>query len=201
MLLNLPEYNVSRETNVKLDAYLELLNRWQQTINLIAPSTVPDAKNRHFKDSLQIASLIPPDAKLIYDIGSGAGFPGLVLAATGLNIFLIESDQRKCQFLKSVSRETNIPVTIHNARVEAVDLLPPDFITARALAPLNKLLTLTEKWWSKNKKINLIFLKGVQIENEVSEARMLFDFNYSLYQSQTDINGRIILLTNIKRIP
>ncbi|PZP57503.1 MAG: 16S rRNA (guanine(527)-N(7))-methyltransferase RsmG [Micavibrio aeruginosavorus] len=200
MLLELPEINVSRETYEKIDIYKSLLEKWQKTINLVAPSTLPQAQIRHFDDSLQITELIPKDS-LIYDIGSGAGFPGLVLAITGIQVHLIESDQRKCQFLKTVSRETNIPVTIHNARVEAVNIPAPDILTARALASLEKLLEWTEKWWTENKKINLIFLKGFQIENEILEAQKEYSFDYSLYQSKTDENGRIIILTDIARIP
>lgn len=193
----LPETNVSRETSEKLDSYHALLLKWQKAINLVSPSTLSEAKIRHFEDSLQIAGLI---SGTVYDIGSGAGFPGLVLANFA-DVHLIESDQRKCQFLKTVSREANIPVTIHNARVENVDLNPPDFITARALASLDQLLLWTETWWSKNKKIKIVLLKGEKVEIEISEAKRLFNFEYELFQSKTDVNGRILILTDIVRIP
>ncbi len=202
MLLELPDLDVSRETLEKLDLYSHLLSKWQKTINLVSPFTLQNAKIRHFEDSLQLIGLIPNDTTLIYDIGSGAGFPGMVLASTvQAEVHLIESDQRKCQFLKTVSREANIPVTIHNARVEAVDLKTPDIITARALASLDKLLDWTQIWWSKNKKIKIILLKGEKILEEIETAQKAFNFKYSLYQSKTDLNGRIILLTNISRIP
>ena len=177
MLLNLPDFNVSRETSERLEIYQSLLVKWQKAINLVAPNTLKDAPKRHFEDSLQIVGLVSREAKLLYDIGSGAGFPGLVLAsAVEAEVHLIESDQRKCQFLKTVSREANIPVIIHNTRVEAVDIPAPDVITARALANLAQLLEWTEQWWSKNKKINLIFLKGIQVETEISEAQKSFNF-------------------------
>ena len=202
MLLNLPDFNVSRETSERLEIYQSLLVKWQKAINLVAPNTLKDAPKRHFEDSLQIVGLVSREAKLLYDIGSGAGFPGLVLAsAVEAEVHLIESDQRKCQFLKTVSREANIPVIIHNTRVEAVDIPAPDVITARALANLAQLLEWTEQWWSKNKKINLIFLKGIQVETEISEAQKSFNFEYALYQSKTDPDGRIIMLTSIDRIP
>lgn len=197
MLPDLPEAPVSRETSEKLDSYHAMLLKWQKAINLVSPSTLAEAKIRHFEDSLQIAGLV---SGKVYDIGSGAGFPGLVLANFA-DVHLIESDQRKCQFMKTVSREADIPVTIHNARVENVDLIPPDFITARALASLDQLLLWTEKWWSKNKKIKMVLLKGEKVEKEISEAKTLFNFEYELFQSKTDANGRILILTNINRIP
>lgn len=202
MLSDLPDFPVSRETLDKIDIYQALLPKWQKTINLVAPSTLADASKRHFQDSIQIAGLVSRESKRLYDIGSGAGFPGLVLAATlNTEIHLIESDQRKCQFLKTVSREANIPVIIHNARVENVDISAPDTITARALASLDRLLEWTEKWWAENKEINLIFLKGIQVETEISVAKKQYDFDYRLYQSKTDADGRIIVLTSIRRIP
>jgi len=123
------------------------------------------------------------------------------LASIGLEIHLIESDQRKCQFLKTVSREANIPVVIHNDRVENVNIPAPDIITARALASLDRLLDWTEKWWSENKEINLIFLKGEKAVAEIEQAQRLFSFDVQIFQSKTDKQGRILLLTCIKRIP
>lgn len=202
MPLNLPDFDVSRETSNKLDTYKSLLLKWQKTINLVSPSTLPDSDKRHFEDSLQLCGIVSRESKTVYDIGSGAGFPGLVLAsALNAEVHLIESDQRKCQFLKTVSREANIPVIVHNARVENVDIPAPDTITARALASLDQLLEWTEKWWTENKEINLIFLKGIQIETEISVAKKHYDFDYKLYQSKTDADGRIIVLTSVRRIP
>lgn len=111
----------------KIDAYERLLKKWQNTINLVGPSTLSEAKKRHFEDSLQLLKHIPVAAKTLYDLGSGAGFPGLVLAMAkpDLDVHLIESDARKCQFLKTVSRETETPVTVHNQRIESANLPLP----------------------------------------------------------------------------
>ncbi len=198
----LPEFPVSRETREKIHQYQLLLEKWQKTINLVAPSTISEAEFRHFEDSLQLAGLFASREAKIYDIGSGAGFPGLVLAAALNNkVELIESDQRKCQFLRTVSREADIPVVVHNDRVENVDLSPPDYVTARALASLTQLLEWTEKWWSKSNTMELIFLKGRQAEEEIAEARKTYSFSVDLYKSKTDPDARILRLTSIKRIP
>lgn len=199
MLLELPAIEIPADTQKKLDIYKQLLIKWQKAVNLVSPSTLAEAEQRHFLDSIQIASLVSREAK-IYDIGSGAGFPGLVLAAFGNHVELVESDAKKCQFMRNVSREANIPAVIHNSRIESVDLPSPDTVTSRALADLTNLLNFTEKWWLKNKKINLIFLKGGSIEEEICIAREKFKFEMDIYQSLTNVNGRILKLTNIQRI-
>lgn len=202
MLLDLPEVNVSCETTKKLLIYESLLFKWQKAINLIATSTMNEASQRHFQDSIQISSIVSHETKTAVDLGSGGGFPAMVLAANRSEIeyHLIESDQRKCQFLSNVSREAIIPVIIHNERVENVDINMPDLITARALANLHKLLEMTEKWWSVNPLVTMIFLKGHQADIEIIEAQKDFSFDIELYQSKTDVNGRILKLTKIKRI-
>ena len=188
----------------KLIQYHDLLLKWSKVINLVAPSTLPDAKIRHFNDSIQILSLIPNDTNVLFDIGSGAGFPGLVVAIERPNIevHLIESDTKKCSFLSTVSRETNIPVIIHNRRIEAVDNskgVIPDVITARALASLTELLGLTEQWWSINEKLLLIFPKGEKAMEEIKEAEQKYEFNYKTYPSQTSQNANIVVLNTIKK--
>ena len=112
--------NVSRETSERLDVYLSLLRKWSPKINLVSASSLNDAARRHFDDSLQVASLCPKNAKTWVDLGSGGGFPGAVVAIAlrekGLKVTLIESDQRKVAFLRSVSRETNTPFTVLHPR-------------------------------------------------------------------------------------
>ena len=131
--------NVSRETIDKFQAYLTLLEKWQRQINLVANSTLAEAWQRHILDSGQLAALYPPQTTRVMDVGSGAGFPGLVLAIMGgVTVDLVESDQRKAVFLSTVIRELGLPAKVHNQRIETLPRLFPDVITARALAPVPK---------------------------------------------------------------
>jgi 16S rRNA (guanine527-N7)-methyltransferase len=192
--------SVPHETKAKLDAYEGLLQKWQSKINLVGPSTIKDARIRHFADSLQIASCIPVSAKVLYDLGSGAGFPGLVLAMArpDLTVHLIESDQRKAAFLQTVSRETATPVTLHIRRIEQVDLPPPDVITARALASLSELLRLSECWWSRRPDCVLIFPKGAAAEEEIDAALEKYEFDQCSTPSKTDSKAKILCLTKVR---
>jgi 16S rRNA (guanine527-N7)-methyltransferase len=195
----------SNALSAKLNKYHELLLKWSKVINLVAPSTLPDAKMRHFIDSTQIIPLIPTEAKTLFDIGSGAGFPGMVLAieCPNLSVHLIESDTKKCSFLGTISRETDIPVIIHNRRIESVDNLNgalPDVITARALASLSELLALTKQWWETNPHLALIFPKGAKANEEVAEAQKTYSFHVESIPSQTDKMAQILVLTNVKKI-
>lgn len=195
----------STALSAKLNKYHELLLKWSKVINLVAPSTLPDAKMRHFVDSTQIIPLIPADAKTLFDIGSGAGFPGMVLAieCPNLSVHLIESDTKKCSFLATISRETDIPVIIHNRRIESVDNLNgalPDVITARALASLSELLALTKQWWETNPHLTLIFPKGAKASEELAEARKTYSFQVESIPSQTDKLAQILVLTNVQKI-
>lgn len=181
--------------------YDNLLHKWGKVINLVAPSTLPESRVRHFKDSEQLEKFIPETAKTLLDIGSGAGFPGLVLAIarTNLTVHLVESDTKKCSFLSTVSRETFTPVIIHNTRVENVDNIFPDIITARALASLTNLLDMTERWWSTNQGIILIFPKGEKADLEIAEAITTFEFTLDKHKSTIDQNSSILVLTGISR--
>ena len=127
--------NVSRETLFKFEAYLTLLEKWQRRINLVANSTMANVWQRHILDSAQLIKFYPANTKKILDVGSGAGFPGLVLAIMGdVTVDLVESDQRKAVFLSTVIRELGLPAKVHNQRIETMPNLRPDVITARALA-------------------------------------------------------------------
>ena len=192
---------VSRETQQSLECYRALLEKWQSAINLISPATLAAAKTRHFDDSLQLLSLIPPSAQTLYDLGSGAGFPGLVLALArpDMAVTLVESDLKKCSFLSTVSRETGIGATIANERIEAATKTrpAPDVITARALAALPSLLGLVAPWVAQNPAITLIFPKGAQAAAEQDAARKNWAFDVAEYQSATDASARVLVLTNI----
>jgi len=195
------EIDVSRETREKLEIYHALLLKWQKAINLISPKTIDEAWIRHFVDSAQIAKYVSRESKTIADLGSGAGFPGLVLAMLrpDLNIHLVESDERKCQFLRTVSRETSVDVTVHNVRIEdATNGISPDIVTARALADLTLLLEYVQPWVEANPALSCLFLKGARAEAELSEARERgFAFDSTLHVSLTDPQARIVNLQNI----
>lgn len=189
----------------KLLKYEELLLKWSKVINLVAPSTLADAKNRHFIDSTQIIPLIPAEAKTLFDIGSGAGFPGMVIAieCPNISVHMIESDTKKCSFLSTISRETNTPVIIHNRRIESVDSLDgvkPDVITARALASLSELLALTKQWWEINPQLTLIFPKGAKANEEILEAQKTYRFHVESIPSQTDKIAQILVLRDVQKL-
>ena len=198
--------DVSRETREKLEIYHALLLKWQKAINLVSPKTIDEAWMRHFADSAQIDHHIPFDvsreSRIVFDLGSGAGFPGLVLAIMrpDLRVRLIESDERKCQFLKTVSRETNVNVMVHNSRIEDVQSdICPDLITARALADLKTLLEYIEPWSLASPNLQCLFLKGARVDDELEEARKHFFFDCEQLPSLSDRQARILHLQKITR--
>lgn len=179
--------------------YRDLLTQWQERVKLVAPSTLADAETRHFADSAQLADHVPQSAT-IADLGSGAGFPGLVLALLrpDLTVHLIESDGRKAAFLKHVSRETSAGATVHIARLESLyNAITPDIITARALAPLNALCGMILPWAQENLGLQALFLKGAKAEEEISAARQAYDFAVDIFPSATATDGRILRLTKL----
>lgn len=187
-------------SNAQLEKYKSLLIKWQKTINLVGPDTLTDIEQRHFADSAQLAELTL-DRAVVFDLGSGAGFPGLVLAILrpDLKVHLIESDHRKSTFLSTVSRETKTPVEIHNERVESLSTnIIPDVITARALAPLDKLLGYVLPWSEKNPRLTSLLLKGRTAENEIAAAKKEFDFLLEEFPSKTDPHGRVLRITNLR---
>lgn len=179
--------------------YEALLRKWQKAVNLVSPVTLNCMRERHFEDSLQLAPLIPQGA-ILFDLGSGAGFPGLVLAMArpDLNVTLIESDTKKCTFLSTVSRETKTPATIWNQRIENVSRETiPAVITARALASLDKLLGYCLPWAEANPALVMLFLKGEKAKEEIEEARQFYDFEVEEIVSQTG-SGEILKISGLK---
>jgi len=195
-------FAVSRETIGKLLAYDSLLRQWQKTINLVAPSTLDDTWGRHFADSAQLLALAPAGAKRWLDLGSGAGFPGLVLAILlaargGATMTLIESDSRKAAFLREVARKTGAPVDILCGRIEnSATQTKVDVITARALAPLPRLLDLAAPYFSDD-TVGL-FLKGREAQAEIDAALKRWDFTVALHPSLTDSEGRVVEVRALK---
>lgn len=196
--------NVSFEIEEKLKIYLNLLKKWQEKINLVSPQTISDVWNRHFIDSMQISKLIPDNANIIFDFGSGAGFPGLVLAIMNpdKDFYMIESDQKKCAFMNTVSRETAINnAHVNNSRIEAVSRETiPDVIMARALTSLDGLLNYSKDWVSLNQNLKFVFPKGEKYLKEVDEAHKNWKFDVKEIQSKTSNNATILLLSNVVSI-
>lgn len=194
---------VSRETYERLKTYHDLLVKWNKTINLVAPGTVKESWQRHIADSMQLERFWPPSAQRAMDFGSGGGFPGLVLAILRQDscaFTLCESDQRKCQFLRTVSRETKCGARILNQRVEDVDVVmaPVDVITARAFAPLKTILHYAHPWIIENPALELLLLKGGRANEEIEAARATYDFEYERAVSVLHDEGCVLKIRNVR---
>ncbi|MHC2338781.1 16S rRNA (guanine(527)-N(7))-methyltransferase RsmG [Bradyrhizobium sp. USDA 4454] len=195
---------VSRETEARLDRYVALLLEWQAKTNLVAPSTLPNLWTRHISDSLQLLSLAPT-AKSWVDLGSGGGFPAVVLACAlaetpGASIHLVERIAKKAAFLREAIRVTASPGTVHLADIgDTVDRItgPIDCVTARALAPLHQLIGFAEPWVKKGAKA--LFLKGQDVEAELTEATKYWNIEPKLHSSRTGGQGWIVELGSIER--
>jgi 16S rRNA (guanine527-N7)-methyltransferase len=186
---------VSRETLERLQTYLALLARWQKKINLVGPSTLADPWRRHVLDSAQLLPHIAPGSTLV-DLGSGAGFPGLVLAIMAqLDVHLVESDLRKTVFLQEAARLTGTTVEIHNQRIESLPALTADVITARALAPLPLLCKLAQPLC--HAETVCLFLKGRSAQEELTETQKQTTLQATLIASQTDSEGVLIKVRNL----
>jgi 16S rRNA (guanine527-N7)-methyltransferase len=189
---------VSRETRERLNTYADLLRKWQRSINLVGPRTLDNLWNRHFTDSAQLLPLIPPGARVLVDFGSGAGFPGLVLAILGVSeVHLIESDQRKSTFLREVARATGTPITVHAKRIEQVAPFPADVVSARALAPLADLLGFVAPFLHSDSLC--LFPKGQMAEDELTAASKIWNMNVDRIQSVTDPSATILRLSQVSR--
>lgn len=198
-------FAVSRETIERLRTYEALLRSWQKVINLVSPTTLDEIWHRHFVDSAQLLAFAPEGAKYWLDLGSGGGFPGLVLAIllaeknSDARMTLVESDTRKAAFLGEVARKTGLAVEIRGERIEKSATQAKsqikDVITARALAPLPKLLGLVQPFFSP--QTVALFPKGRDAEAEVSEAERQFAFDYTLAPSLTDAQARIVIVRNL----
>jgi len=189
---------VSRETLARLEAYAELLRRWSARINLVGANTLQDLWRRHFLDSAQLLTDVPRRTQSLVDLGSGAGFPGLVLAILGVcGVELIEADARKCAFLREAARLTAAPVVIRNARIEAVPPHIVDVVTARGCAPLDRLLPLAEPFIGPDTVC--LFLKGEQAAQELTAASQAWTMDATCHDSRSDPRGVILCLRRVGR--
>ena len=195
---------VSRETEARLDRYVDLLLEWQAKTNLVAPSTLPHLWTRHISDSMQLLTLAPT-AKTWADLGSGGGFPGIVLACAlaetpGAMVHLVERNAKKAAFLREALRVTSSPGTVHLADIgDSVDRItgPVDCVTARAVAPLHQLIGFVEPLVGRGAKA--LFLKGQDVETELTEATKYWNIKPQLHSSRTGGHGWIVELDHIER--
>lgn len=195
----LNDFDVSRETIERLDRIVETLDEWRRRMNLIGPKEWPLVWSRHVADSLQLLEHVPPAGDLI-DFGSGAGFPGLVLAAAlapDLQVELVESVGKKCAFLRAAAEAADLPVTVRQARVEALAPRPVDVVTARALAPLPKLLDFAAPWLEKGGIA--LFPKGRTWQEELTQAKQSWTFTCEAIVSRTHSEGAVLKISEVDR--
>ncbi len=196
--------DVSRETLEKFQIYLQLLKKWQNSHNLVGVTTLADPWRRHFLDSAQVLMRWREEgparaAQTWLDLGSGAGFPGLVLALMGAGeVHLAESNGKKCAFLRQVIRSTGAKATVHRGRIQDLGLPPVDVITSRALASISEILTLGEKFCRNDTEYWL--LKGAAAQRELTEASKYWKLDWRFFQSVTDDSGAVLRLRECKRV-
>jgi 16S rRNA (guanine527-N7)-methyltransferase len=184
----------------RLEAYAVLLIAWSARINLVGRTTLDDLWRRHFLDSAQLLPLFPSDVESLVDLGSGAGFPGLVLAILGVRgVELIEADSRKAVFQREAARVTGVDATIRGCRIEAVMRHEVDVVTARGCAPLDRLLALGERFIGQ--RTTCLFLKGVHAEEELTAAGKAWRMSVSRHPSRADPGGSVLLLQQVVREP
>ena len=194
---------VSRETEDRLVAIAALLEKWQRTINLVAPNSLPKLWTRHIADSLQLVPLAGETVRRWVDLGSGGGFPGLVVAAVlaerpDADVTLIESDSRKAAFLREAARIAELPATILPARIEQVASKIAqwvEIVSARALAPLPKLLELAFPFLENGARG--LFLKGQDVDSELTDSSKSWRIDASIIESLTDPGGRILVVDRV----
>ena len=190
--------DVSRETLARLTTYVALLERWQNSVNLVSKGTLSDIWRRHILDSAQLYSLLPSPFGRVVDLGSGAGFPGMVLAIMGAtDVELIEANTRKCGFLREVARVTNTQVIINNDRIEGGVPRIADVVTARALAPLPRLLGYAKTYVGP--ETICLFLKGRRLHQELTDARKTWKMGITTITSLSDAGGSVLHLRKLSR--
>jgi len=189
---------VSRETLDRLSIYGDELRRWNRAINLVAPRSVDELWQRHMLDSWQVLNAVGDGAGNWIDLGSGGGFPGLVVAASsGWSVTLVESDQRKSVFLRETARKMDVAVSVLTRRIEEVTDLKADVISARALAPLPRLLELAAPMVMDSTQC--VFLKGQDVEAELTEATKCWTFDVEQHASLSDFRGFVLSIRKLTR--
>jgi 16S rRNA (guanine527-N7)-methyltransferase len=199
----LARFGVPPETAARLDAMAAALTRWQAAINLVAPASLPHLWTRHVADSLQLWALAPETARTWADLGAGAGFPGLVIAALAadrrpaLSVALVESDARKCAFLAEAARAMGVTVDIQRRRIEAAPPRRYDVVSARALAPLDRLCGFAATHLAEGGVA--LFPKGADVERELTAAAPAWQYRLTRTASLTDPAGVVLTVTELRR--
>jgi 16S rRNA (guanine527-N7)-methyltransferase len=204
------EFDVSRETRARLEAYITLLIRWNARINLVSPATIGTIWARHIADSAQLFELAPVSASSWIDLGSGAGLPGLVIAVfaaeklPGLHVTMVESDNRKAAFLAMAAREMGLDVTVEPHRIEALPARPYDVVSARALAPLNRLCALAHRFSARHTGRHagtgtvFLFPKGVRLDSELTAATAGWHIRAERIASRTDPEAAVLRILELE---
>lgn len=190
-------FRVSYETRAKMEVYAQRLIEANAQHNLVAASTLSCLWRRHFLDSAQLFPLLPSPDICLVDLGSGAGFPGLVLALLGVReVHLVESIGKKARFLEGVAAELGLKVTIHHARIESIREVKADIVTARAVTALPGLLSLAKPFLKE--KAQCLFLKGEKADAELTEASKWWTFHVERISSLSDPSGTILCFRDVK---
>lgn len=198
------KYNVSRETFLKLEMFVTMLEEWQTRLNLVSKNSLPQVWERHIADSAQLFKFMPEKASLVYDLGTGAGFPGMVLAIMAqekrpqTKFVLIESIAKKTVYLNDVKRKLGLTnVTVINDRSENLRMKPADVVTARAVSALDKLLNMVYPLCSPETR--LILPKGKSFPDELKAAQTKWNFQMTVEKNELTEDGVILLLRNLRR--
>jgi 16S rRNA (guanine527-N7)-methyltransferase len=194
----LAAHDVSRETLARLDRVIATLDDWRMRSNLIGPKEWPQIWTRHVGDSVQLLDRIPDTAKVV-DLGSGAGFPGLVIAAArpAGHVTLMESVGKKCAFLRAAIEAADLPATVYQGRIESAPPIEADYITARAFAPMPQLLDYAAPWLCNG--ATGVFPKGERWKEELTAAQQRWNFAYQAIPSRSGGSGVILIVREAAR--
>lgn len=202
--VSLSGVDVSRETEARLGQLVELVRKWTAHINLVSAKSLSEIWDRHVLDSLQLFKFLPGGTRHWADLGSGGGFPGLAICIVAkehmpmMKVTLVESDLRKATFLRTVVRELDLSAVVKAVRIEAAEPLMADVLSARALGPLNQLLTFSERHLAEAGIC--LFPKGRQVKQEIDAARLNWHFELTSYPSTTDPEAQILRVENIRHV-
>ncbi|MQY41860.1 16S rRNA (guanine(527)-N(7))-methyltransferase RsmG [Epibacterium sp. SM1969] len=200
----LSQFDVSRETMERLEKFEQVILKWNPKINLVSKNSLKDLWRRHIVDSVQVFRSVPNPVDHWVDIGSGGGFPGAIVGilcaaeSPDTNVTLIESDQRKCAFLRNVARECSAPIKVITGRIEAVEPQNADVLSARALADLSDLLEFSERHLAE--KGLAVFPKGETWKKEVDNSRARWSFDLETVKSQTEPSAVILKIKGVARV-